>query len=303
VGADLVNRKSQRSDEFKVGFTVLVAAIVLVVGIFWGKGLSFRQQHKTYQVQFEEVYGLKEGSSVLVQGVARGKVGQIRLNEKGAIVTVQVDEGIPIYQDARVALFSPQLMGGRTITIDPGSGPQRLEPGSTLVGEVPAGVGEVMASSGQVLTEIRDVIVRLNTIVTRVDSAIVGTRMVQRIDSSLADLTTFTGTAREELLATSSALRQGAETIRGTSVQFDRMLASNQPRFDSLMINLEAISGDAEQISVNLEQFTEALNSREGSLGRFVYDDELHSRLATTLANLDSLIVQLKSEGVNVSIF
>ncbi|MCB2200525.1 MCE family protein [bacterium] len=296
-----VNRR--RLDEFSVGVTVLAAIIILIGGIIWGKGISFNSKHEIYEVQFPEVYGLKEGSSVLIQGVAHGKVGMITLNSEGARVQILIDTDVDLYDDAKVILFTPQLMGGRMVTIDPGEGPAKLKPGALLKGEVPAGMGEVMAASGEVLDELLSMIQQLNTTARRVDSIFVKSDMVYRVDRTLTDLTDMTSAMKRDLAMTTSSLRDGAAQIRNSSEEFNTLLVDNRPRIDSLMVRLNSIATEADNFSSSLETFGNQLTSQEGSLGKLMYSDSLHDELVRTIADTDSLIKRLKKEGIKVSLF
>jgi len=298
-----VSAKRKRLDDFTVGATVLAALIILIGGVIWGKGVSFSSNHTVYEAQFPEVFGLKEGSSVLVQGVAQGKIGRITLVSEGARVELLIDSEITLYKDAEVLLFTPQLMGGRMVTIDPGKGPEKLAAGSLLHGQVPAGMGEVMAASGEVLDELLGMIQQLNITAKRVDSIFVQSEMVQRVDLTLTDLTEMTTTVREDLSRTTQALREGAEQIHASSMEFNTLLADNRPRMDTLMVRLNRVAHEVESFSANIDEFSRQLTSQRGSLGKLVYSDSLHDELVRTISDTDSLIRRLKKEGIKVSIF
>lgn len=298
-----MSKKDRKRDEFSVGLTVLIAVVVLIGGIIWGKGISFDAQHKVYYVQFSEVFGLKEGSAVLVQGVAHGKVGEIHLNEIGALVEINLDENIILYKDATVMLFAPQLMGGKMVTIDPGNGPAEFEQGGTLRGYIPAGVGEVVAGTGEVLDDVQSMVRQLKATAVRLDSAMIVSQMIPRIDSTLANLNAMTMNLRDNLDVASYQLRQGAETLNKTTREFDGMVSENRPRMDSLLVRLNTVADDAQQLSHNLSGFSRALNDQEGTIGKLAYSDTLHNQLVRTLANFDSLAKKLKKDGVTVKLF
>lgn len=298
-----MSSKRRPADEFAVGITVIVAVLVLVGGILWGKGVSFRADHRTLKVHFPEVYGLKVGSAVLVQGVDHGKVGAIQLDGRGATVSILVDREVPIYTDAKVILFSPQLMGGRVVSIDPGAGPEVAKKSDVLQGKVPAGMGEVMAASGQVLQELLATIHQLHTTASRVDTLLVQSKLTTRVESSLTNLENMTESLKTELSQAAESMRQGAEEVHGSTREIHGMIADNKPRFDSLMVRLNRVVTETETFSDNLGSFSEAMNNQQGSLGKLVYSDSLHQQLQTTLTDLDALIVRLKKEGIKVSLF
>ncbi|MFH0882067.1 MAG: MlaD family protein [bacterium] len=298
-----MSSKRRPADEFAVGLTVIAAIIVLIGGVLWGKGVSFRSDHRTFNVLFPEVYGLKEGSTVLIQGVAHGKVGGIQLDGRGATVTVLVDRNVRLYKDARVILFTPQLMGGRVVSIDPGNGPEVLKDNAVLQGEVPAGMGEVMAASGEVLEELLKTVQQLHTTTARVDTLLVQSQLTQRVEKSLTNLEQMTLNLRDDLSAAAKSMRDGADEVHSSTKEIHSLVADNKPRFDSLMVRLNRVVDETEDFSRNLGEFSNAMNQQEGSLGKLVYSDSLHQQLQMTLTDLDALIVRLKKEGIKVSIF
>lgn len=298
-----MSSRRRPADEFAVGLTVIAAIIVLIGGILWGKGVSFNSDHQTFKVFFPEVYGLKEGSSVLVQGVAHGKVGTIQLEGRGATVTVLLDRSVRVYKDARVILFTPQLMGGRVVSIDPGNGPEPLKHNVILHGEVPAGMGEVMAASGQVLEELLKTVQQLHMTTARVDTLLVQSHLTERVESSLTNLEAMTVNLRDDLSDAAQSLRKGADEVHSSTEEIHQLVGDNRPRFDSLMVRMNRVVNETEVFSKNLGEFSTAMNEQQGSLGKLVYSDSLHEQLQTTLADLDALIVRLKKEGIKVSIF
>ena len=99
------------------GAMLLLGSYTIVVGnlVFGGT--------KTYVVDFEQVYGLKSGDPVRVEGHEVGEVKSIRLVPSGKVrATLQVDEGVEIYRQdgsVRVTPFSP--LGGRVVEITRGT--------------------------------------------------------------------------------------------------------------------------------------------------------------------------------------
>jgi phospholipid/cholesterol/gamma-HCH transport system substrate-binding protein len=55
----------------------------------------------------------------------------------------------------------------------------------------------------------------------------------------------------------------------------------------------DSIQGIADLLE-QLNTFSEALNNREGTIGRILYDDELYRRLDNTLANVEDITAQVK---------
>lgn len=110
----------------------------MIVGIVFAGGLLFLLTYtiilsgfrlgavKLYLVDFEQVYGLKAGDAVRVEGHEKGKVKSLELQPGGKIRAVLlVSDEVDIFKessDVRVTPFSP--LGGRVVEIKRGS-PER----------------------------------------------------------------------------------------------------------------------------------------------------------------------------------
>jgi phospholipid/cholesterol/gamma-HCH transport system substrate-binding protein len=90
--------------------------------------------------RFTSAAGLNQGSIVEMAGVKIGKVESIRLHPTDlvAIVTVRIDKGIPVSDDAVAAIKTRGLIGDKYIEIAPGGSDFELGPGETIVDTVPA---------------------------------------------------------------------------------------------------------------------------------------------------------------------
>ena len=85
--------------------------------------------------RFEKVTGLKQGNPVSMLGLEIGKVDAMEINQEDlkAVVTLQVDKDIVIYDDAIASIKTEGLIGDRYLEIDPGGGGDPLKPGDTIV--------------------------------------------------------------------------------------------------------------------------------------------------------------------------
>lgn len=119
-----------------------------VVGIFVVAGLIFVGYltikigdvslfgHDSYDLyaRFTSVSGLREGSSVDMLGIEVGKVGSLRIDQEAlmAVVELQLDKGIKVYDDARATIKTSGLIGDKFISLDPGGGGEELKPGGII---------------------------------------------------------------------------------------------------------------------------------------------------------------------------
>ena len=90
--------------------------------------------------RFTSAAGLNRGSVVEMAGVKIGKVEGISLHSTDlvAIVTMQIDKGVPIFDDSVASIKTRGLIGDKYIEIAPGGSDFELGPGETIVDTVPA---------------------------------------------------------------------------------------------------------------------------------------------------------------------
>jgi len=103
---------------------VLLVAVLLVAAV--GLHLVQDSSSTTIKATFASGEGLYVGDDVKVIGVRVGKVTAIEPTDNGVVVSMSVDSGQPIPQDARAAIVSPSLVSGRFVQLAPvwSSGPK-----------------------------------------------------------------------------------------------------------------------------------------------------------------------------------
>ena len=67
-------------------------------------------------------------------GIEVGRVEQLTIDQDNqiSVVTVRIQKGIKVYEDAIASIKTSGLIGDKLITIDPGGGGDILKPGGTI---------------------------------------------------------------------------------------------------------------------------------------------------------------------------
>lgn len=110
---------------------IFTAIIVIVFG-------QFRFENTTkYTAMFSNASGLKSGQFVRAGGVEVGKVADVKLTDDGrrALVTMQVDKSLPLYQSTTATIRYLDLIGNRYVNLERGTGDgadQILPPGGLI---------------------------------------------------------------------------------------------------------------------------------------------------------------------------
>ena len=84
--------------------------------------------------KFSSVTGLRNGNPVSILGIEVGKVDDITMDQESqrAVVTMRIQKGIKIYDDAIASIKTEGLMGDKYVSIDPGGSGTLLEPNGTI---------------------------------------------------------------------------------------------------------------------------------------------------------------------------
>lgn len=100
----------------------------------------------TVQAAFTTVGGLQTGAAVELAGVKIGRVEKVDLDKYRARVKLKIQDGIPLYEDAKAAIKTKGLIGERYVEISPGRGAKPLESGGQIQDtESPVDIQELIA--------------------------------------------------------------------------------------------------------------------------------------------------------------
>jgi len=111
-----------------------VASLIVTGGLVMIMGNLGRGEQATYKALFSSASELVPGSSVRVAGVEVGRVTDVEFHgNSDALVTFEVDPGVPLTQESRASVRFLNLVGDRYMTLDAGEGGgPRLAPEATI---------------------------------------------------------------------------------------------------------------------------------------------------------------------------
>lgn len=120
----------------------LITGIFVIIGIAaftWlavsVAGATFSEQPGySLSARFSSISGLREGAIVEGAGVRIGTVTDIEFDPDGfeAIVTLRINEGVPVSEDAIAAVRTQGIIGEKYINIIPGGFPELLGDGDEI---------------------------------------------------------------------------------------------------------------------------------------------------------------------------
>jgi phospholipid/cholesterol/gamma-HCH transport system substrate-binding protein len=295
----------------KVGVVMLVALVVLGYFVIRIEDINLSRSRSTREIKaiFDDVAGLDKESAVRIAGVRKGHVKSIRVLPDGrAEVTLEVDDDVPLHQNAQAKVANLGLLGEKYVELDPGSpgSPILIGDGSvTLPGTQPASFDQVtdqvaaIAQDVKAITEsLRTVLAgpagqqRLEQIVENVRGITLDVRALiaanrSNVDATLANTRAITEHLRTEIPQIADAIERVANQMNGT-------VGENREDVRAVVQNLKGLSSDLRVTADNLNDITGQTRSGEGTIGKLFYSDEAHDKLTSALSSVESGVKSLQ---------
>ena len=263
------------SRQARLGLVVLVGLLGAVAFLFviasQGNLLA-----STFGVRatFNDVGGLLPGANVFYSGYAVGRVSDVQLpNEPGRPLTVfmEIDEEIRplIREDSRAAIQTDGLVGNVIVSLTPGSpGLPPIAEGGTIEGEDPFA-----------FTAVTD---RLFASVSRFDSLTIN------LTGITTDIRSGEGTLGRFLY--DEALY---DNTVATTEEFQATLRTFTARADNLVTV-------AENASRGVDQILAKVNTGDGTVARFLNEDDVYETFLATAEQLQEGAAQLQTVATDV---
>jgi ABC-type transporter Mla subunit MlaD len=130
-----------------IGMITIAAVLLLIIYVAFAMWLNERRAQNTVLVQFNEMGALQKEDVVVIRGLEIGYVASVtRANEK-ALVEIDLYEPRIFRKDSKFKNISPNIMGSRIISIEPGKNGEVAPEGYVFDGDFEWGLAEILALS------------------------------------------------------------------------------------------------------------------------------------------------------------
>lgn len=289
--------------EIQIALVAIVGIVVLYFGLQFLKGLTLFSSDNHYYVKFDDISGLSASSPIYANGYRIGVVERIIYDyeHNGEIVAeLGIDNKMQIPKGSYAEIAS-DLLGN--IKLEVKFGPDFddvMEPGDTINGGLQDGafgkVEKLLPHLEKALPKLDSILYNVNVLLS--DPSL--SNSLDNIERMTADLTKVS----KDMSMISASLNHQLPHMLTTA---DGVLTN----IDTLTQTLNAIDFVATMAKVdatlqNVQALTAKLNSKEGTVGKFLTDPSIYDHLNSTSAHLDSLIIDLKAHPgryVHISLF
>jgi phospholipid/cholesterol/gamma-HCH transport system substrate-binding protein len=293
--------KEPRS-EFKIGLTVLLALAILITSILWGKQFYFTTGTYTVDVRFMDIAGLDQGVSVLVNGVHRGKVSDLILLREGVIVRLAIQKSVELHADARFEIVSPELMGGKVVNVFPGISGVQPPDGFIFEGKVGGDMNELMRRSADLVKDVKSLLEALEMTAENINKTAGDPRLQEALLSSVRNFDESSQRTLEFLTLNEGKLTEVMDNLVVSTEAIRELVENRADDIHEAVVDFDLFVSQLNDLAYKLDQIVTKLQSEDGTLGILLNDDDLAIALERTLVNLDSLVRQIKEEGIETNI-
>lgn len=289
--------------EIKIALVAIVGILVMYFGINFLKGMNLFSTNNAYYMTFDDIQGLGASTPIYADGYKVGTVDGLEYDykENGPIkVKVDINKDLRIPQGSKAEIVK-DLMGNLQVNLLLANNPrERVEPGGIIPGAVNGGM---MDKAANLIPVVEKMLPKLDSILTSVNALLADPALaasLHNVETITSNLTVST----RELNTLMAGLNKQVPGMIGMA----NGVLDNTNRLTANLASLD-VQGTLNKVNQTLEsahQFTEKLNSNQGSLGLLMNDTKLYDNLTSTMSHADSLVIDLKAHPkryVHFSVF
>ena len=289
--------------EIKIALVAIVGILIMYFGINFLKGMNLFSTNNAYYMTFDDIQGLGASTPIYADGYKVGTVDGMEYDykENGPIkVKVDINKDLRIPQGSKAEIVK-DLMGNLQVNLLLANNPrERVEPGGIIPGAVNGGM---MDKAANLIPVVEKMLPKLDSILTSVNALLADPALavsLHNVETITSNLTVST----RELNTLMAGLNKQVPGMIGKA----NGVLDNTNRLTANLASLD-VQGTLNKVNQTLEsahQFTEKLNSNQGSLGLLMNDTKLYDNLTSTMSHADSLVIDLKAHPkryVHFSVF
>jgi phospholipid/cholesterol/gamma-HCH transport system substrate-binding protein len=295
--------------EFMVGGFILIALFIVIAGVLWLKSSTLTRSMAEYTVMFPNIGMLSEGDPVMVNGVRKGMVGKINLVGARVAVVMRLDRAVPLTDSSTITVENIGLMGERILGVQLSERGKRVAPSKKgaityINGTYDSGLAEAVGMVGAVMNDVRALIAHVAAIV---DSTVGDAAFYRTFRQIVNRLDTVTVLAQSLIANNRPKIDRSVNNITTVTNGIKELLDSNKAQLNTIVSNgtqlssrAVAIAGKVDSLTTSLQSIVTKVQQGQGSIGLLMSDEQFYRDLKKSIADLDSLVTQVQSDGLKL---
>ncbi len=310
------NQKQLKWSELRVGITVIVASLTLVLLLFLMSGTrGLFSRRITLVSYFDNAAGLRVGAPVRLSGVDIGNVTAIRvvpdsdkkLTPVEIIMKVGTKYAFDLRRDSVTSLDTAGVLGETYLDIDSSQavGPPAQD-GDTLLTHIHPDFNEVVSSSQSTLQNMDALLKRADRILAFAESGkgslgklIYDPTLYDQLSQTVRELKTVVDDIAEgkgslgKLINNNDAYSKFVATLDKMNAVVDDLQAGKGTA--GKFLKDPTLYNNANDTIASLKQVSADINAGKGTVGRLMKDEELANKIDTTITKLSAITTQLEA--------
>lgn len=290
-----------KGKEFKVGLFVLLMTAALYIGFNYLRGLDVFSPLNTYYAVYKNVSGLNKGDRVILNGLEVGSVVErqfINQQYDEIMVTLAIDKSLVLTDSTMAKLAKPDFLGALEVQLIMREGGNRiLQKGDTLISAVDRGITELLTEEGlSAANSLSALVNKINDVLDPfVDKADTISLAIDNFKYFTDELVLVTQDARSSLEQIKLKLDYTADSLVAAMGGIKPLLEE----YEKLGVKLNAVDVESrlqtlDSVLLSTQTFVDRLNSNDGTFGKLMSNDSLYDNITQTMADLDSLFIDLR---------
>jgi phospholipid/cholesterol/gamma-HCH transport system substrate-binding protein len=300
---------NEERTDIKVGLTVLVGIVVLLVGIGYAKQWTVGRHEEIVTAKFSTAGGLERGDPVMIGGIKRGTVRTVEANGDSAIVSMTLDQPAELRKDASAVISMLEVMSGKKVEIFPGSSKDTLPPGAyihgTYSGDISSLVGMLTSLSGtfaSISGQADTLLTSLNAIIHDDTLKSKLKRTLDLADGTLTDVDAAASRAAKLLSENGPAITKTLADADSTLHNLSSIMGENRAGIRVLIDSGGRAIADARSAMARVDSLLASGDRKNTLLYRLTKDEGFAMRLDSTVTSLQKLLEQIRKQGLDANI-
>lgn len=289
--------------EVKIALVAITGLVLLFFGLNFLKGMKVFSSQNTYYIKFSDISGLTPSTPIYANGFRVGVVKDVVFdydNADNLKVAVDIDKKLTIPGGTSAEIVSDMLGNVQVKLLLGNDRKHPMGQGAVIEGCTNDGtigqVKDMIPAIEKMLPKLDSIMTTLNTLLA--DPAVA--QSMHNVETVTANLVTSTN----ELNRLMAGLNRDVPAM---TQRANRLLDNtNTVAVNLAKVDLEQTMQKVNTTLDNVKQFSEELNSNNGSLGLLMHDRSLYNNLNSTMRSADSLLTNIRENPkryVHFSVF
>ena len=311
------------SNETKVGALTALGITLLILGFNFLKGKSLFKTGTFIYAKVKQSKGLMVSNPVYINGLQVGSVYELEEANKSIdtiIISIKLTKEVTI-PDNSIATIKDNPLGSPSMDISIGNSRRYLKNHDTIPTlDNPGMLAGITTKLTPVVDQVKVTLYTLDSVLRNVNSVFdpATKNNMQEVVGNINRMTASLAISSASLQKLMNEQTGAVYSSMNNMSSFTKNLAGNNQKINATLANLETttnnlakadVDGTVNQLRSTVERLNAAvakMDSKDGSIGRLLNDNQLYDNLANTTRSLNILMDDIRvnpKRYVSISIF